>query len=86
MTPHRGKYWSLLFLQGTPLFQFWTLEGLFELTRSPSRALNLTFCFASVILEIPTNDRCAAEATGHLHEQLMLTLMVKITFYNDPWL
>ena len=38
MTPGRGKHFSLPFLPATPLSR--TLEGLFELTLRPSRALN----------------------------------------------
>ena len=37
-----GKYFSLPFLAATRLFPSRTLEGLFELTWHPSRALNLT--------------------------------------------
>ena len=38
MTPGRGKRYSLPFLPATPLSLSRTLEGLFELTRCPSRA------------------------------------------------
>ena len=38
--PSSGKYFSLPFLPATPSSPPWTLEGLFELTRHPSRALN----------------------------------------------
>ena len=39
MTPRRGGYYSLLFLPATPSCPSLTLDGLFELTRRPSRAL-----------------------------------------------
>ena len=41
MTPHRGKHYSLPFLPATPSSPSRTLGGLFELTRCPSRALDL---------------------------------------------
>ena len=40
MTPRRGKHFSLPFLPDTPSSPSRTLEGLFELTRRPSRALD----------------------------------------------
>ena len=52
MTPHRGKHCSLTFLLATPSSASWTLEGLFELTRCPSRTLNLASCVASGTTEI----------------------------------
>ena len=39
--PWSQKYFSLSLLPATPLSLFWNLEGLFELTRCPSKALNL---------------------------------------------
>ena len=39
-TPHRGEHYSLPFLPATPSSPSRTLEGLFELTRRPSRALD----------------------------------------------
>ena len=41
MTPHWGQSSSLPFLQAAPSTPFWTLEGLFELTWRPSKALDL---------------------------------------------
>ena len=35
-----GKYFSLPLLPATPSSPSWTLEGLFKLTRRPSRALD----------------------------------------------
>ena len=40
MTPHQGEYCSLPFLPATPSSPSRTLEGLFELTRRPLRALD----------------------------------------------
>ena len=36
-----GKHYCILFLPATPLSPYWTLEGLFEPTWRPSRAINL---------------------------------------------
>ena len=44
MTSRRGGYCSLSFLPATPVSWSWTLEGLFELTRRPLKALNLDLC------------------------------------------
>ena len=38
--PSSGKHYSLPFLAATPSPPSWTLEGLFELTRRPSQALD----------------------------------------------
>ena len=44
--PSSGKQYSLPFLPATPSSPSWTLEGLFELTRCPSRAPTcLVSCF-----------------------------------------
>ena len=45
-------------LHGSDLFRI--LEGLFELTRRPSRDLNLASNIASRTVEIQNTDRCAA--------------------------
>ena len=39
--PLSAKCYSLLLLPATPLSLYWTLKGLFELTRHPSRAIDL---------------------------------------------
>ena len=53
MTPHRGNYFSLLFLAATPSSPSQTLEGLFELTWRPSRkGPHLASCVASGTTEI----------------------------------
>ena len=57
--PSLGKHYSLPFLPATPLSQSQTLERLFELSRRPSRALNLTSQVASGTMEII--DHCCSE-------------------------
>ena len=57
-----GKYFSLPFLPATPSSLSWTLEGLFELTRRPSRALDSP----ALLPELQRNKdtvRCAALGT-----------------------
>ena len=44
MKTNQEKCYSLSFLIATPSSR--TLDGLFELTQHPSRALNLALCFA----------------------------------------
>ena len=79
MTPSSRKRFSLLFIPSTLSSPSWTLEGLFELTRCPSRALRLASC---VVPELQRNNntvRCAVPGRGiqgHRQEQPTLTLMV----------
>ena len=40
-------FWALSFLPAAHLFRAQTLDGLFKLTRCPSRALNLASCISS---------------------------------------
>ena len=78
MTPHRG---NTLFLPATPSSPSWTLEGLFELTLRPSRALNLDEYVASELQRYKDTVRCGAlgaEVPGHRQEQLMQTLIVRL--------
>ena len=51
MTPRWGNNYSLPFLPATPSYPSRTLEGLFKLTWSPSRALNLNAYVASETTE-----------------------------------
>ena len=60
MNPCLEEYYSLLFLPATPLSQFHTLEELFELTRRPSRALNLDAYVASELQRYKDTVRCGA--------------------------
>ena len=65
MTPLLGKHYSLLFLPAAPSPPSRTLEGLFELTRRPSRALNLASCVASGTTEIQGHRQvCRARRGG----------------------
>ena len=43
MTPHRGGYCSLSFLQATLATQSWTFEGFFELTPAPLKGPSLLY-------------------------------------------
>ena len=54
------KHFSLLFLQATPSSPSWTLEGIFELTRSCSRALELPRVLRPELQRIKDNVRCVA--------------------------
>ena len=58
MTPRWGVYLS--FLPVTPSSRSRTLEGLFELTLRPSRALNLTLCVAYGTSELQGRQVCRA--------------------------
>ena len=81
MTPRRGGYYSLLFLQATPSCPSRTLDGLFELTRRPSRALNLNAYVASELHRNKNTAGCAAlggKVAGHCQEQLTQTLIVRL--------
>ena len=79
--PSSGKHYSLPFLPATPSSPSWTLEGLFELTRSPSRALNLDAYIASELQRCKDTVRCGAlgaKVPGHSKEQLTQTLIVRL--------
>ena len=59
----------------------WTLEGLFELTPRPSRALNFDAYVASKLQRYKETVRCGtpgAEIPGHRQEQLPKTLIVRL--------
>ena len=79
--PELGKHYSLWFRPTTLLCRSLTLEGLFELTQCPSRALNSPF---ALLLELQRNKdtvRCAAlgaEVPGHRQQQLTQTLIVRL--------
>ena len=76
-----GKHFSLPFLLATPLSSSWDLEGLFELTRHPSRALDSP---RALLLELQRNKdtvRCVvlgAEVPGHRQKQQTKTLTVRL--------
>ena len=81
MTPNLGGCCSLRYPLATPLSRRCTLEGIFELTRRPSRALHLP---RVLLLELQRNNytvRCVAlgvEVPGDHHEQLAKTSIVHL--------
>merc|ERR1711923_60177 len=78
--PSSGKHYSLPFLPATPSSPSRTLEGLFELTRRPSRALNSPRALLPELQRHKDTVRCAAlgtEVPGHRQQQLRQTLIVK---------
>ena len=79
MTPCRGNTIFLPFLPAPPSFISRTLEGLFELTRRPSRA----FISPRALLPDPQRYKdtiryaaLGAEVQGHCQQQLTQTLIV----------
>ena len=82
MTPRcQGNRYSLLFRPETPSSPSRTLEGLFELTRRPSRALDLPCALLPELQRNKDTVRCAAlgaEVPGHRQKQLMHTLIVRL--------
>ena len=68
-----------------------TLEGLFELTRRPSRALDSPRALLPELQRYKDTVRCAmlgVKVSGHRQQQLTQTLIVPLlkthTFYTDP--
>ena len=80
MTPHRGN--TLLFRSSQQLPRLSrTLEGLFELTRRPSRALDSPRALLPELQRNKDNVRCpaiGAEVPGHRQKQLTQTLIVRL--------
>ena len=78
MTPRRGNTILLRYvLPATPSSP--TLEGLFELTRRPSRALDSPRALLPELQRYKDTVRCAAlgaEVPGHRQQQLTQTLIV----------
>ena len=69
--PSLWKRYSLLFLPATPTSPSRILEGLFEVTRQPSRALDSPRALLPELQRIKDNVRCAAlgaEVPGHRQE------------------
>ena len=58
--PQSGKHYSLPFLLATPLSPSRTLEGLFELTQRPSRALDSPCAMLPELYRYKDTARCAA--------------------------
>ena len=81
MTPSWGT--TILFRSSqpaTPSSPSLTLEGLFELTRRPSRALALPRALLPELQRYKDTVRCAAlgtEVPGHNQEQLTRSLIVR---------
>ena len=86
--PSSGKQYSCPFLPATPSSPSRTLEGLFELTRLPSRALDSPRALLPE-LQIYKDKRFAAldaKVPGHIQEELTQTLIVlllKIHFFTS---
>ena len=69
----------LKFVPATPLY--WTLEGLLELTRRPSRALDSPRALLLELQKYKDTVRCAtlgAEVTEHRQKQLTQTLIMRL--------
>ena len=85
--PSSGKNYSLPFPPATPSSPSRTLEGLFELTRRPSRALDSPRELLPKLQRYKDTVRCAAlgtEVPGHCQQQLMQTQiahLLKTHFY-----
>ena len=60
MTPNEGNTFPLMFLPAPPLSPSWTLEGLFERTQHPSRAIDLPRALLPEIQRYKDTVRCAA--------------------------
>ena len=77
MTPHRGN--TIFFCSSQQLPR--TLEGLFELTRHPSQALDSPRALLLELQRYKDTVRCAAlgaEVPGHRQKQLTQTLIVRL--------
>ena len=81
MTPSSRKRFSLLFIPSTLSSPSWTLEGLFELTRRPSRSLHSPRALLPELQRYKDTISCAtlsAEVPGHRQQQLTQTLIVRL--------
>ena len=75
MTPLRGDYFSCPFFSATPSSLSRTLEGLFELKRRPSRALDSPRALLPELQRYKDTVRygaLGAEVPGHCQKHLML--------------
>ena len=87
--PSSGKDFSLPFLPVTPSSPSRTLEGLFEMTRRPSRAFDSPFALLPELQRYKDTVRCGelgAEVLGHRQQQLAQTLIVRLlkTYFCTP--
>ena len=79
--PSSGKHYSLPFLPATPSSPSHALEGLYELTRRPSRALDSPRALLPELQRYKDTVKCAApgaEVPGHRQQQLTQTLIVRL--------
>ena len=79
--PWLVKRYSLLFLPATPSSPSRTLEGLFELTRRPSQALDSPRALLPELQRYKDTVRCGllgTEIPGHRQQQLTQTLIVRL--------
>merc|ERR1712198_804814 len=79
--PSLGKHYSLPFLPATPPSPSRTLEGLFELTRRLSRALDSPRALLPELQRYKDTVMCVAlgaEVPGHRQQQLTQTLIVRL--------
>ena len=89
MAPHQGNTFLFPFFPATPSSPSRTLEGLFELTRRPSQALDSPRALLPELQRYKDTVRCAAlgpEVPGHHQKQLMQTLIVRLlkTLISTP--
>ena len=76
MTPHRGNTILFRSSQQLPRLRLKPLKGFFELTRRPSRALDLPRALLPELQRYKETVRCAAlgaEVPGHRQKQLTQT-------------
>ena len=81
MTHRQEKICSLPFLPATPSYPSRILEGLFELTQRPSRALDSPRALLPELQRYKDIVRCdalGAEVPGHHQQQLTQTLIVRL--------
>ena len=79
--PSSGKRYSLPFLPAIPSSPSRTLEGLFELTRRPSQALDAPHALLPKLERYKDNVKCAAlgaEVPRHRQQQLTQTLIARL--------
>ena len=87
MTPRRGNTFLFRFFQQTPSSPSQTLEGLFELTRRPSRAPDSPRALLPELQRCKDTVSCDAlgeDVPGHRQEQLTQT--VDCTFVENSLL
>ena len=84
--PSSGKHYSLPFLPATPSSPSRTLEGLFELTRRPSQALDSPRALLPELQRYKDAVRCAvlgAEVSGHCQKQTLNVRLLKTHLFTS---